>query len=77
LSFILPERPVSVMVQSELAPLSIAGSGLGRAATNSKVSAELFLVVQGFAVGADLDFGLFAGGDDFGLVGDDLAMLGD
>ena len=34
-------------------------------------------MIEEFAVGADLDFGLLAGGEDFGLVGDDRAVLGD
>jgi hypothetical protein len=54
-----------------------AGSGLGRAATDEKSAAGLFLVGEGLAVGADLDFGLFAGGEDLGLVGYDGAMLCD
>jgi hypothetical protein len=54
-----------------------ASSGLGRAATYDGAAAELFLVGEGLAVGADLDFGLFAGGEDLGLVGYDCAMLCD
>jgi hypothetical protein len=52
-------------------------SGLGRGATDEKSAAGLFLVGEGLAVGADLDFGLFAGGEDLGLVGYDCAMLCD
>jgi len=41
------------------------------------VEADLLLVIEGFAVGANLHFGFLAAGVDFGFVGNELVFLGD